>query len=114
MADVIELSFDDLGLTKPLEKMTTKELRELAIAKIPSITGASALGKDEIVKEIKDIFGIAEEGGVSPYKEKILAVKRQIRELRIAKDAMTDRKERDKARRTINRLKKQTRALAKA
>lgn len=112
--DVIEISFDDLGLTKPLEKMTAKELRQLAVEKIPSITGANAMSKEDLVTAIKEIFGIVEEEGVSPYKEQILSLKRRIKELRAEKEKVEARKDRDKLRREINKLKKRTRRLARS
>ena len=114
MSDVKEISFDELGLTKPLEKMTTKELRALCIAKLPMISGASGKDKDDLVQTIKDVFGIVEEQQVSPYKKQISEIKRQIRAMRVEKEAMTDRAKRDYIRRKINKLKKRTRQLAKA
>ena len=109
-----EISFDELGLTKPLEKMTTKELRALCIDKLPMITGASGKDKDEIVQAIKDLFGIEEEQQVSPYKKQIAEIKRQIRTLRVEKEEMKDRAQREYIRRKINKLKKRTRKLARA
>ncbi|WP_419785379.1 hypothetical protein [Pseudodesulfovibrio sp.] len=112
--EVKEISFDELGLTKPLEKMTTKELRALCIGKLPMITGASGKDKDALVQEIKDVFGIVEEEQTSPYKKQICEIKRQIRAMRVEKDALADRAQRDRLRRKINKLKKRTRQLAKA
>jgi len=112
--EVKEISFDELGLTKPLEKMTTKELRTLCIEKLTMITGASGKDKDELVAAIKEVFGIEEEQQISPYKKQIADIKRQIREMRVEKEAMTDRVARDHMRRKINKLKKRTRKLAKA
>ena len=112
--EVKEIAFDELGLTKPLEKMTTKELRALCIDKLPMITGASGKDKDEIVQAIKDLFGIEEEQQVSPYKKQIAEIKRQIRTLRVEKEEMKDRAQREYIRRKINKLKKRTRKLARA
>lgn len=110
-----EITFESLGLTKPLDKMTAKELRQMIVAKIPSIVGASGMQKDELVKAVKDVFGIVdEEGGVSPYKEQILTMKRQIREMRVAKVGVEARKDRTQLRRKINKLRKRTRRLARA
>lgn len=110
-----EVSFEDLGLTKPLDKMTAKELRALCLAKIPAIVGASGMSKEDLVARIKEIFGISDEdGSISPYKEQILTIKRQIREMRLKKQATEDRKERDVLRRRITKLKKRTRRLARA
>lgn len=110
-----EISFDDLGLTKPLDKMTAKELRALCLEKIPAIVGASGMPKDELVAKIKEIFGISdEEGGVSPYKDQILALKKEIKELRVKKETVVGRQNRESLRRKINKLKKRTRRLANA
>lgn len=110
-----EVTFESLGLTKPLDKMTSKELRALCVAKIPAIVGASGMSKEDLVVKIKELFGIStEEGGVSPYKEQILGIKRQIRELRLKKKSTEEHKERDVLRRRINKLKKRTRRLARA
>ncbi|QJB56974.1 hypothetical protein [Pseudodesulfovibrio sp. zrk46] len=111
--EVKEISFEELELTKPLEKMTTKELRELCIAKLPMITGASGKDKDEIVAAIKELFGIEDEVTVSPYKQQIAELKKQIRALRADKEKVEERVVRDRIRRKINKLKKRTRKLAK-
>ncbi|CCH48562.1 ATP-binding protein [Pseudodesulfovibrio piezophilus] len=112
--EVKEISFDELGLTKTLEKMTAKELRTLCVKKLPMITGASGKDKDQLVQEIKAIFGIVEEEQVSPYKKQIAEIKQQIRTMRTEKLAMEDNAKRDRIRRQINKLKKRTRQLAKA
>ena len=109
-----EISFDELGLTKPLEKMTQKELRALVVEKLPMIIGASGKDKNVLVAEIKDAFGIVEEKGVSPYKKQIGEIKKEIKTLRVEKDAIEDNTKRDQMRRKINKLKKRTRQLAKA
>jgi cell division protein FtsB len=112
--DVKEIAFDELGLTKPLEKMTAKELRTLCMNKLPMVVGASGKSKEDLVAEIKTIFGIVEEETVSPYKKQIHETKRQIRTLRDEKIATEDRAKRDRVRRQINKLKKRTRQLARA
>ncbi|MCJ2163609.1 MULTISPECIES: hypothetical protein [unclassified Pseudodesulfovibrio] len=112
--EVKEISFDELGLTKPLEKMTAKELRALCVEKLPMIVGASGKDKDALVQEIKDAFGIVDEEQVSPYKKQIAEIKRQIRALRAQKNEMEDRGKRTFIRRKINTLKKRTRKLARA
>ena len=114
--EMLEMSFESLGLTKPLDKMTAKELRQLVVAKkIPSIVGAVGMQKDELVKAVKDVFGIADAaGGVSPYKDQICTLKKTIREMRVQKGTVEARQERTKVRRKINKLKKRTRRLARA
>lgn len=104
-----------LNLKKPLDKMTAKELRQLVMDQIQQITGASGMGKDELLAAIKEVLGIHdEEGGVSPYKEQIHGLKREIRELRAQKVENKDRNQRTRLRRRINKLKKRTRRLARA
>lgn len=110
-----ELHFDDLGLTKSLDKMTAKELRALVVEKIPMITGASGMDKDQLVAAIKEVFGMTdEEGSPNPYKGQISSIKREIRELRAQKADVSARQDRDELRKKINKLKKRTRRLAKA
>ena len=108
-----------LELKKPLEKMTAKELRELAMKQLPQVVGASGMGKDELLADIKKVLGIGgEEGPVgSPYKGQILAMKRQAKTLRAKKleaGAAMPREERVLLRRKINKLKKRSRRLAAA
>lgn len=108
-----------LELKKPLEKMTAKELRELALKQLPQVVGATGMGKDELLAEIKKVLGIGGEEGpaVSPYKGQILAMKRQAKDLRARKagsGAEMARKDKEILRRKINKLKKRSRRLAAA
>ncbi len=108
-----------LDLKKPLDKMTAKELRDLVLKQIPQITGASGLGKEELLVQIKEVLGIGGEEGpkVSPYKTKILSMKGKMRELRTKRAEVSGdggRKQKDILRRQVNKLKKRTRRLAKA
>lgn len=111
---------------KPLEKMTAKELREVA-ADIPEITGASGMKKDELLEAIKKAKGVAEEknkdaGGSGPDPKKktktvesVADLKKKIKALKSQKtDARSsgDRKTAKIYRRRINRLKKKTRRAA--
>jgi len=109
-----EIKFDDLGLKKPLDKMTAKELRQLVIDKLPMITGASGMGKEEIIASIKQVFGMEDDEGpkVSPYKSQISELKKEIKGLRESKAESETRKQREFLRRKINKLKKRTRRLA--
>jgi hypothetical protein len=106
---------------KPLEKMTAIELREVAV-EIPGITGAHAMKKEDLLKEIKEAWGIEDEEPVKKkkatksgltvkeLKEKIVGLKEQKKSARDEKDP----KKVDVLRRRINRLKKQTRKAAGA
>ncbi|MDO9082947.1 MAG: hypothetical protein Q7U56_06655 [Humidesulfovibrio sp.] len=113
--EVTEITFESLGLTKSLDKMTAKELRALIVAKIPSIVGATGMQKDDLVKAVKGVFGIVDgDGAVSPYKDQIFTIKKTIREMRVQKGTVEARQERTKLRRKINKLKKRSRRLARA
>ena len=112
----------DKGETKEktLDKMTVKELREVA-AEIPEITGVHGMKKDELLGAIKDAKGIEVE---SPKKEKKpkkassgekMTVKKQIqyfKSKRVDALASRDKKSATILRRRINRLKKKSRRAA--
>jgi len=109
----------NIELKKPLDKMTAKELRELCISKIPQITGASGMDKEALVVAVKEVLGFStdeDNKGPSPYKERIWALKRQVRDLRAKKNELpsSQRQDRNNLRRQINYLKKRTRRLARA
>ena len=98
---------------KPLEKMTVKELREVA-KDIPGIVGVHGMKKDDLISEIKKAKGIAEEpvkkadANIAELKQKIKALKVQRREALEAKD----KKKATIFKRQISRLKKKTRRAA--
>ena len=97
---------------KPLEKMTSKELREVAM-EIPDIVGAHGMNKAELISAIKQSRGIEEEGGgksseVREIKQKIKDLKSK-REAALEKD---DEKMADILRKRIIRLKKKSRRAA--
>lgn len=115
--DKAKQKFEEIG--KPLEKMTAIELREVAVH-IPGITGAHAMKKEDLLREIKAAWGIEDEEPVKKkkatksgltvkeLKEKIVDFKDQKKSAREA----NDKKKVDVLRRRINRLKKQTRKAA--
>ena len=98
---------------KPLEKMTVKELREIA-KEIPGITGVHGMKKDELIVEVKKARGIKDEpvkkadASIADLKQKIKALKAQRREALEAKD----KKKATIFKRRISRLKKKTRRAA--
>ena len=98
---------------KALEKMTVKDLREMA-KDIPGITGVHGMKKDELLVQIKAAKGIADEpvkkadDSVSELKQKIKALKAERRTALEAKD----RKMATIFKRRISRLKKKTRRVA--
>ena len=111
---------------KPLDKMTVKDLRELA-KEIPEITGASGMKKDALLAAIKDAKGIVEEAPAAPAPKKkskgrksklvtIQDIKKEISKLQKKKDAADNKKEKDQIqilRKRISRLKKRTRKMSK-
>ena len=98
---------------KPLEKMTVKELREIA-KDIPQIVGVHGMKKEELIVEIKKVKGIADE----PAKKadaSIAQLKQKIKALKIERQAALEAKDKKKAtifRRRISRLKRKTRRAA--
>ncbi len=110
---------------KPLEKMTVKDLRDIAL-EIPhdhATVAVRDMKKEELVAFIKEARGIVDE---EPAKKKVSVkaekvaltkpeVKQKIRALRQEKKAAQDAKETKKAdilRRRINKLKKLSRKIA--
>jgi hypothetical protein len=107
---------------KPIDKMTAKELRELAL-EIPGVTGVHAMKKEQLLDAVREYRGIEDEGpakkrtkkGVKPTVS-VKDLKGKIAELRDEKKAareVKDLKKVDIFRRRINRLKKQTRKVAR-
>jgi hypothetical protein len=100
---------------KPLDKMTAKELREVALG-IEGMVGVHAMNKGELISAIKEAKGIVEEKKRDTSID-VRAIKKRIRELRSEKEAMKEAEEKQKVqvlRRKISRLKKKTRRAAKA
>ena len=95
---------------KPLEKMTVKELREIA-KDMPGITGVHAMKKDDLITEIKAAKGIKEQP-VKKARSSTRELKLQIKALKTERQAALEAKDKKKAtifRRRISRLKKKTR-----
>lgn len=99
---------------KPLEKMTAKELRELALT-LEGIVGVHAMNKNELIAAIKEIKGIVEEKASSKTDMDVRVLKAKIKELKerreTAKEAGNN-KLADALRRRIGNLKKKTRRAA--
>jgi hypothetical protein len=106
---------------KPLEKMTVKELKDIAL-EILGVEGVTAMKKDELLAVIKKERGIKEEKPAKEKKKKIDKPTLSVKELkgkilflrdekRAAREA-NDRHRIDILRRRINRLKKRTRKVA--
>lgn len=98
---------------KPLDKMTIKELKDLAL-QIPNIAGVHGMNKNELIDLLKEERGIVDEG----KKEKPIdtrAIKKKIAELKAEKVKLLeegDKKKLDILRKKMSRLKKKTRQAA--
>lgn len=114
---------EEKTVEKPLDKMTAKELREIA-KEIPGVTGVHAMKKEQLLVIIKEDRGIKEEEPAKKKKKKLVKstlsakeLKEKIAQLRVDKAAareVWDRKRVNRLRRRINRLKKRSRKVAKA
>jgi hypothetical protein len=108
---------------KPLEKMTAKELREMALG-LPGVHGVHAMKKEELIAAIRAAKGITEP---EPKKEKLIVTKKEkviltvgqlkqkMKEMRKKKEEFLQQKNWKMAeifRKRISRLKKQTRRAA--
>lgn len=99
---------------KPLDKMTAKELRELALT-IDGIVGVHSMNKPELLSAIKEARGIEDDRSKKGDVGAIREIKKKIKELR--KDGLAAREAGDAkkaaiARKRISRFKKKTRQLA--
>jgi hypothetical protein len=95
---------------KPLDRMTAKELREMAL-QIQGIVGVHAMNKTELVAAIKEAKGIVDEKKRQTTTD-VRAIKQKIRDLRGQKKTLKEAGEKRKVitlRRRISRLKKKTR-----
>ncbi|MGE0083307.1 MAG: Rho termination factor N-terminal domain-containing protein [Desulfococcaceae bacterium] len=97
---------------KPLEKMTIKEVREIAKG-IDGVVGASGMNKDELLTIIRKARGIAEP--VKKSSSTVRDMKKKIRELKTKWAEVLEAGDQKMAaiwRERIIRLKKKTRRLA--
>jgi hypothetical protein len=96
---------------KPLDKMTAKELRDIA-QELPDITGAHGMNKSELISAIKKAKGIEDTSPKKGSNATVRQIKAKIQELkkqRVEYKAQNNKKMTEAFRRRINRLKKQTR-----
>ena len=108
---------------KPLEKMTAKELREMAMG-LPGVHGVHAMKKEELIVAIRAAKGITEpetkkEKHVVTKKEKVVLstaqLKQKVKELRTKREELFQQrnwKMSEILRKRISRLKKKTRRAA--
>lgn len=98
---------------KPLEKMTAKELREIALS-IPEIEGVHSMNKEELLAAVKRARGI-EDTVKKKSDTSIRNLKRKIKELKSKREEARKNKDRklvDALRKRISGLKKMTRRAA--
>jgi len=108
---------------KPLEKMTAKDLREMAMG-LPGVHGVHAMKKEELISAIRKAKGITEP---EPKKEKLVVAKKEkviltvaqlkqkVKELRLKREEVFQQGNLKMAkilRKRISRLKKKTRRAA--
>ena len=108
---------------KPLEKLTAKELREMALG-LPGIHGVHAMKKEELLTAIRAAKGIPEpetkkEKKSVAKKEKVILtvaqLKQKVKEMRAKRRELLEQKKLKMAeilRKRISRLKKKTRRTA--
>ena len=98
---------------KSLDKMTAKELRELAKT-MPKIAGVYGMKKAELLAAIKEAKGIVEEK-VKPVDRSIKDLKKKIRVLKAGRRTALEANDKKMAtiyKRKVSRLKKKTRRPA--
>jgi hypothetical protein len=102
------------GKEKPLDKLTAKELREMALAMDAGIVGVHAMNKAELISAIKEAKGIKEEKTRKADID-VRSLKAKITELQGKRSQAKEdgnRKLADSLRRRISNLKKRTRRAA--
>jgi threonyl-tRNA synthetase len=100
-------------LEKKLEKMTIKELREIAL-QIPEISGVHGMNKEELISALKKVYGITEE----PKKlgASMREIKAKVRKFKaLAEEAKKNRdwEKYERYRKLASQFKKRTRKLAR-
>lgn len=98
---------------KSLDKMTVKDLREVA-KEIPEIAGVHGMNKPDLLSAIKKARGIKEDT-VKKQNASVQDLKKQINAFKIKKKDALEAKDSKTAtiyRRRISRLKKKTRRAA--
>ena len=110
---------------KPLERLTAKELREMAMG-LPGLQGVHAMKKDELIAAIRIAKGIPEAEGkkekpVFVKKEKVTftraELKKKVRDLRAKREEALQKQDWKAAmilKKKISRTKKLTRRVAAA
>jgi len=98
---------------KPLEKMTAKELRDVAM-EIPEITGVHGMNKAELISDIKKAKGIKDDA-VRQKDSSVRDIKKKIKVMKVKQESAQEADDAKMAkiyRRRVSRLKKKTRKAA--
>ena len=98
---------------KPLEKMTVKDLRDMA-KDMPGIEGVHGMKKEELIVAIKEVKGIKDEP-VKKADASIGEIKKQIKSIKAQRQGALEAKDSKMAtiyKRRISRLKKKSRKAA--
>jgi hypothetical protein len=98
---------------KPLEKMTVKDLRDMA-KDMPGIEGVHGMKKEELIVAIKEVKGIKDEP-VKKADASVGEIKKQIRAIKAQRQGAIEAKDSKMATiytRRISRLKKKSRQAA--
>lgn len=101
---------------KPLEKLTVKELKEMALG-LEVIQGISAMKKDELISAIKEVKGIPLKEVKEQATGSVVELKKKMKILREKREELREKKDKlgiMRLKRRISRLKKRTRKLAKS
>ena len=105
---------DTETIEKPLDKMTAKELREVA-KEIPEITGVHGMVKADLLDAIKKARGIEVEPPKPTGSKDTLDLKKKIQSFKRERQSAIEAKDKRMARiykRRVSRLKKKTRRVA--
>ena len=100
----------DATQAKALEKMTVKDLREMAM-EIPGIEGVSGMKKEELLVAIKEAKGIKDET-IKKADASVAEIKKKIKAFKAQRQAALEGKDSKMAtiyKRRISRLKKRSR-----
>jgi len=101
------------GKGKALEKMTVKDLREMA-KDMPGIEGVHGMKKEELIVAIKKIKGI-KDAPVKKTDASVAEIKQQIKAIKAQRQSALEAKDSKRAtiyKRRISRLKKKSRKTA--
>jgi hypothetical protein len=101
------------GKGKALEKMTVKDLREMA-KDMPGIEGVHGMKKEELIVAIKKIKGI-KDAPVKKTDASVAEIKKQIKAIKAQRQGALEAKDSKRAtiyKRRISRLKKKSRKIA--